>query len=51
MKAIEHGAIIKGIFIPEPLASVNTKKELDEVKKLLSTDKKQIELFHKIKQE
>ena len=50
MKAIEHGAIIKGIFIPEPLASVNT-KELDEVKKLLSTDKKQIELFHKIKQE
>jgi len=50
MKAIEHGAIIKGIFIPEPLASVNTKKELDEVKRLLLTDKKQIELFNKIKQ-
>ena len=51
MKALENGAKIKAILIPEPLASVNTNEELEEVKRILKTDKKQIELLRIIKEE
>ena len=48
MKAIEYGATVKGILIPEPLASVNTKDELKKVKELLINDQIQRKILHQI---